>query len=191
MGVVLRQLGLPGAPPNMLRYLGHPREPDLLDRPFAFGDHSGTVRELWPLLCTEQGIDAAPAIGSALAAVFEATEMPQALDLCTRENVPWGFTSNASLLHFAVASGPAAIAPSLAALQVYRGRGPVGYWDSRDMRRIGTQPPIFLWVALGALDPSAERPRGLTFDGTSVMMTLRHADALGPQAAAWARAALP
>ena len=46
-----------------------------------------------------------------LQAVFDAAEMPQALDLCTRENVPWGFTSNASLLHFAVASGPAAIAP--------------------------------------------------------------------------------
>lgn len=191
-GHALRKLGLPGAPPSMLLYLGHPREPDLLDRPFAFGERTGTVRELWPLLCTkEEGVALAPAVGAALARAFSPEQLPEAVDLCLREVVPHGFAANATVLHALVASGSAVVAPLLDALRAYHGRGPVSFWDSRDRRRVGSLAPVFQWVALHALNPSTQRPRGLRFDGTVVEITLRNAHELGPVAAGWMKAALP
>lgn len=189
--VVLRALGLPLFPPEMLLYLGDdPPPPDQRDAPFALGEHSGTFAEVLAAVCTEtDDHEVIPALVRACRDAFEIGELLDVVELSQQPVVPWGFTRAAFSVHLLVSAGPELVPAIRDRLERYCDHGVPSFWNAYGRIR-ADELPVLLWAALKALDPEAEAPRSFRLGESDRAGWLSSLSGYEPRAAAWIRAAL-
>jgi hypothetical protein len=188
--VVLRILGLPRNPPEMLLYLGDPPPPpDQRDVPFEACGHEGTFAEVLVAVCTKDNHASIPELVRASRETFDTEELLDVVELSQQPIVPWGFTRSAWTVHLLVDAGPELVPALRERLERYCRSGVPSFWNAHGKIRAAALP-ILLWAALLQLDPKAELPKNFPIGRSDRTRWNAQLEQFEPKAASWIRKAL-